>query len=127
MDIRIAIVAMVAAFCGAEFAHGAEAAYGNPSGCAASRDDWDNASDLMLLVRGNEIDFWESACTLPDARFDGADVTARCLGEGEAWTIQVSLTVPDTRPDIMIYVELDPQTGRPVRTDELWRCQALGP
>ena len=34
---------------------GAEARLGNPSGCAAYRDDWDNASDLMLLVRPGEI------------------------------------------------------------------------
>ena len=127
MEIRFVLVALIAAFGSAEVAHGADAAYGNPSGCAASRDDWDNASDLMLLVRGTEIEFWESACTLPDAHFDGTDVTARCSGEGEEWTIEVSLTVPETRPDIMIYVEFDPETGRPVRTDELWRCQDRGP
>ena len=54
-------------------------------------------------------------------------MTATCSGEGEAWTIRVSLTVPERRPDVMIYIEVDPETGRAVRTDELWRCQDRGP
>ena len=127
MNVRSAFVAVAALLWAVHAAHGAGDAFGNPSGCAASRDDWDNASDLMIMVRGTEIEFWESACTLPDARFDGTDVTARCSGEGEEWTIKVSLTVPESRPDIMIYVEYDPESGRPVRTDELWRCQDRGP
>jgi hypothetical protein len=127
MNVRFPVVAALALLGAGNAAQAVDAAFGNPSGCAASRDDWDNASDLMLLVRPGEISHWESSCTLPDSTFDGREITATCSGEGEEWTIKLSLTVPETRPDVMIYIEFDEETGRPLRTDELWRCQQRGP
>jgi len=127
MNLRVPVVAVAALLATTHLANAEDAAFGNPSGCAAFREDWDNSSDLMLLVRPGEISHWESACVLPDAPFDGREIAATCSGEGEDWTIKVSLTVPETRPEVMIYVEFDEETGRPLRTDELWRCQGRGP
>ena len=122
MNPRIATLVAVSALAGVQSAQAADMAFGNPSGCAGHRDDWENASDLMLLVRPGEILQWETSCTIPDGIFDGRETVATCSGEGGTSTITVSLTVPEQRPDVMIYVEIDPATGRSTRTLELWRC-----
>ncbi len=122
MNARSVLVAIVALLGAAHGVAAADVGFGNPSGCAAFREDWDKSSDLMLLVRPGEIAQWETSCALPDIPFDGAETIANCSGEGEDWTITVSLTVPETRPDVMIYIEVDPKTGRATRTEELWRC-----
>lgn len=122
MNARSILVAAAAILGAVHAACASGDGFGNPSGCAAYREDWDNASDLMLLVRPGEIAQWETSCTLPPGDFDGEETIANCSGEGEDWTITVSLTVPETRPDVMIYIEIDPKTGRATRTVELWRC-----
>ena len=122
MRARLAMAALAALLATATAADAADVGFGNPSGCAAFREDWDKSSDLMLLVRPGEIAQWETSCTLPAGDFDGTETVATCSGEGEDWTITVSLTVPESRPDVMIYVEVDPKTGRSTRTEELWRC-----
>lgn len=122
MDARSSFVAVAALLWAVHAAHAAGDAFGNPSGCAAYREDWDNASDLMLLVRPGEIAEWESFCSLPSDDFDGEEMIANCSGEGEDWPMTVSITVPETRPDVMIFIEVDEATGRATRTVELWRC-----
>jgi len=50
------------------------ASYGNPSGCAALREDWDNVSNLMVFVTPDEVARWEQSCPLAKPSYDGKEM-----------------------------------------------------
>ena len=98
------------------------ASFGNPSGCAALREDWDNISDLMVLVTPEEVGRWEQSCPLTNPSYDGKEMRVTCTGEGDEWPMLISLYIDPKRPDVMIYSETDPENKGSVMLVELSRC-----
>ena len=111
-------VVSIASICAAQ-----AAAYGNPSGCAAFREDWDNVSDLMILITSEEAVRWERSCPLVSPKFDGAEMQVVCSGEGEKWPLVITLYIDPKRPDVMVYSEDDPASPGDAEFTELSLCK----
>jgi hypothetical protein len=86
-----------------------DAVYGNQSGCGPI----ESATDSRIRLLPSEIQFWETTCALPsEVDYSGAQMTLSCRGEGEEWTLDVSLR----KDDDVIHFESEG------RTEDVRRC-----
>ena len=99
------------------------AAYGNSSGCSVLREEWEKASDDMVLVTEDAARRWEQECQLSDPNDQGKPMNVTCSGEGAEWQASIRLFVNPAWPDVMVYSEARPDAEGSEFVTELNRCE----